>query len=243
MVNEHRSGGSDAGAAGRGHRGGERSTALGAQTGRDPRQPRREELEAAREAKYREIRDAELDYRTGKLSHEDYEAVNGALRAEALEILNRLETLESEQGRGDRRRGETYFQGFLSRMIVFNTNRIAKNDRPTVEVALDHRAAAERPLAAADPECAREAGILARVHQHKEDQHDRDEYLEEREDRFHPPSLAASTEMRATLRKVDDMIGAGAILRVRCATPVGQFGQVRGYASPICTVQPLCRYA
>ena len=48
-------------------------------------------LEAAREAKYREIRDAELDFRTGKLSREDYEAVDGALRAEAVEILNRLE--------------------------------------------------------------------------------------------------------------------------------------------------------
>ena len=46
------------------------------------------ELEAAREAKYREIRDAELDYRTGKLSREDYEAIDGALRAEAIEILN-----------------------------------------------------------------------------------------------------------------------------------------------------------
>ncbi len=51
----------------------------------------RDQLEVAREAKYREIRDAELDYRTGKLSREDYEAVDGALRAEALEILNRLE--------------------------------------------------------------------------------------------------------------------------------------------------------
>ncbi|MGH2864316.1 MAG: hypothetical protein ACRDJX_03595, partial [Solirubrobacteraceae bacterium] len=30
-------------------------------------------LEAAREAKYREIRDAELDFRTGKLSREDYD--------------------------------------------------------------------------------------------------------------------------------------------------------------------------
>jgi hypothetical protein len=49
------------------------------------------ELEAAREAKYREIRDAELDYRTGKLSREDYEAIDSALRAEAIEILNRLE--------------------------------------------------------------------------------------------------------------------------------------------------------
>jgi hypothetical protein len=51
----------------------------------------RDKLEAAREAKYREIRDAELDYRTGKLSREDYEAIDSALRAEAIEILNRLE--------------------------------------------------------------------------------------------------------------------------------------------------------
>ena len=53
--------------------------------------PRRDELETARESKYREIRDAELDYRTGKLSREDYEAVDGALRTEAVEILNRLD--------------------------------------------------------------------------------------------------------------------------------------------------------
>jgi hypothetical protein len=50
----------------------------------------RAELEAAREAKYREIRDAELDYRTGKLSDEDFAATDGALRAEAVEILDRL---------------------------------------------------------------------------------------------------------------------------------------------------------
>ncbi len=54
----------------------------------------REELEVEREAKYREIRGAELDYRTGKLAREDYEAVDRALRSEALEILNRLENLE-----------------------------------------------------------------------------------------------------------------------------------------------------
>ena len=51
----------------------------------------RDELEAAREAKYREIRDAELDYRTGKLSREDYEAIDAELRAEAIEILDRLD--------------------------------------------------------------------------------------------------------------------------------------------------------
>jgi hypothetical protein len=51
----------------------------------------RNELEAAREAKYREIRDAELDFRTGKLSPEDYQAIDADLRAEAIEILNRIE--------------------------------------------------------------------------------------------------------------------------------------------------------
>jgi hypothetical protein len=56
--------------------------------------PAREELEVAREAKYREIRDTELDYRTGKLSAEDFEAVNATLRAEALAILDRLKALE-----------------------------------------------------------------------------------------------------------------------------------------------------
>ncbi len=49
------------------------------------------ELEAARDAKYREIRDAELDLRTGKLSDEDYAAVDSGLRAEAVEILHRLD--------------------------------------------------------------------------------------------------------------------------------------------------------
>jgi hypothetical protein len=49
------------------------------------------ELEAARDAKYREILDAELDRRTGKLSEEDYEAVDRSLRGEAVEILDALD--------------------------------------------------------------------------------------------------------------------------------------------------------
>jgi hypothetical protein len=53
------------------------------------------ELEAAREAKYHEVRDAELDFRTGKLSREDYERVDGALRGEALEILDELDRLQA----------------------------------------------------------------------------------------------------------------------------------------------------
>lgn len=49
------------------------------------------DLQAAREAKYREIRDAELDHRTGKLSDDDYEAVDRALRTEAIEILRAID--------------------------------------------------------------------------------------------------------------------------------------------------------
>jgi hypothetical protein len=53
----------------------------------------RAELEAARDAKYREIRDAELDHRTGKLSEADWRAMDRSLRAEAVEILRRLDAL------------------------------------------------------------------------------------------------------------------------------------------------------
>jgi hypothetical protein len=52
------------------------------------------ELEAARAAKYREIRDAELDHRTGKLSDLDYAEVDGELRAEAIEIMHELDRVE-----------------------------------------------------------------------------------------------------------------------------------------------------
>jgi hypothetical protein len=53
----------------------------------------RAELDAAKEAKYREIREVELDYRTGKLSHEDWRALDAGLRAEAIDILRRLDAL------------------------------------------------------------------------------------------------------------------------------------------------------
>jgi hypothetical protein len=53
----------------------------------------RAELEAAKEAKYREIRDAELDHRMGKLSEADWRAVDRELRGEAIEILRRLDRL------------------------------------------------------------------------------------------------------------------------------------------------------
>ena len=54
------------------------------------------ELEASREAKYREIRDAELDHRTGKLSDEDFHLLEADLRSDAIEILRSIDR-EQEQ--------------------------------------------------------------------------------------------------------------------------------------------------
>jgi flagellar biosynthesis/type III secretory pathway M-ring protein FliF/YscJ len=60
-------------------------------------QARIEELEAAKEAKYREIRDAELDYRMGKLSVSDWRATDRELRAEAIEILRQLDEIRGSE--------------------------------------------------------------------------------------------------------------------------------------------------
>jgi hypothetical protein len=55
------------------------------------------ELSAAKEAKYREIRDAELDHRMGKLSRADWRAVDRELRSEAIAILRELDSLEGRR--------------------------------------------------------------------------------------------------------------------------------------------------
>jgi type II secretory pathway component PulM len=57
----------------------------------------RAELEAVRDAKYREIRDAELDYRTGKLSEADWRALDRSLRADAVAILRQLDDLPTSE--------------------------------------------------------------------------------------------------------------------------------------------------
>jgi hypothetical protein len=60
--------------------------------------PRIAELESRKEAKYREIRDTELDYAAGKLSEQDFRRQDAELRREAVEILKRLDEARS----GDR---------------------------------------------------------------------------------------------------------------------------------------------
>jgi membrane protein implicated in regulation of membrane protease activity len=55
------------------------------------------ELLTEKEAKYREIRDAELDHRTGKLDDADWRVVDRQLRAEAIVILRRIDQLGGEE--------------------------------------------------------------------------------------------------------------------------------------------------
>ena len=56
------------------------------------------ELQSRKEAKYREIRDTELDHAAGKLSEEDFRRQDAELRAEAIEILNQLDRVKGETG-------------------------------------------------------------------------------------------------------------------------------------------------
>jgi hypothetical protein len=56
------------------------------------------ELEARKAAKYREIRDAEADRASGKLSDEDFRRIDRELRREAIEILKRIDRLRKPAG-------------------------------------------------------------------------------------------------------------------------------------------------
>lgn len=57
------------------------------------------DLEARKEAKYREIRDAELDREQGKLSAADWARIDAELRREAIEILKALDAARAETAR------------------------------------------------------------------------------------------------------------------------------------------------
>jgi flagellar biosynthesis/type III secretory pathway M-ring protein FliF/YscJ len=55
------------------------------------------DLEARKEAKYRQIRDAEADHASGKLSDEDFRRLDAELRREAVDILKKLDRLRPKQ--------------------------------------------------------------------------------------------------------------------------------------------------
>jgi hypothetical protein len=65
-------------------------------------------LEAARDSKYREIRDAETDLASGKLSQQDFDLVNAELRGDAVEILKKLDQTEDAPsgGKDDSAKGD-----------------------------------------------------------------------------------------------------------------------------------------
>ena len=62
----------------------------------------RRALEAAKEDKYAEIRDSETDYATGKLSAEDFRALDRELRGEAVEILRAIDALDERESASPR---------------------------------------------------------------------------------------------------------------------------------------------
>ncbi len=57
------------------------------------------DLEARKQAKYREIRDAEADHAAGKLTNEDFQRLDAELRAEAIAILKRIDRITESGGR------------------------------------------------------------------------------------------------------------------------------------------------
>ena len=61
--------------------------------------PRVAELEARKEAKYREIRDAELDREQGKLSQADWSRQDAELRRDAVKILKELDEAKADAER------------------------------------------------------------------------------------------------------------------------------------------------
>ena len=63
----------------------------------EPEDPRVADLEARKEAKYREIRDAEMDHAAGKLSEEEWRRQDAELRREAIAILKELDRLRGGQ--------------------------------------------------------------------------------------------------------------------------------------------------
>jgi len=54
------------------------------------------ELELRKEAKYREIRDSQLDHASGKIDDDDFRTLDAELRREAMAILAELDSAQAE---------------------------------------------------------------------------------------------------------------------------------------------------
>src|SRR5690349_7870630 len=67
----------------------------------DPAEAELADLEARKQAKYRQIRDAESDRASGKLTDEDFRRLDAELRAEAIAILKGIDRLRQRRGASD----------------------------------------------------------------------------------------------------------------------------------------------
>ncbi len=75
----------------------------------------RAELEDAKQAKYREIRDAELDRAADKLTEEQWRDVDRELRKEALAIVSKMDTLNKSRVPAGDSNAETPTDGKIPR--------------------------------------------------------------------------------------------------------------------------------
>ncbi len=57
----------------------------------------RRELEDAKQSKYREIKDAELEYKAGRMTEAQWRETDRELRAEAMLILREIDTLGAKK--------------------------------------------------------------------------------------------------------------------------------------------------
>jgi hypothetical protein len=62
----------------------------------DPNEAELADLEARKEAAYRQIRDAEADHAAGKLSEDDFRRLDREARGEAIAILKRIDQLQGK---------------------------------------------------------------------------------------------------------------------------------------------------
>lgn len=64
----------------------------------DPHEAELADLEARKEATYRQIRDTEADRAAGKLTEEDFRRLDREARGEAIAILKRIDRLRGREG-------------------------------------------------------------------------------------------------------------------------------------------------
>lgn len=69
-------------------------------TREDPAVAELADLEARKQSKYRQIRDAEADHAAAKLGDEDFHRLDTELRAEAIEILKEIDRLRQRREGG-----------------------------------------------------------------------------------------------------------------------------------------------